>query len=411
MRAKRLRVGGVVLVVAAVLAACGSTGSSSGSSSGSTSSAAASTGNASATASSSAGASLYGATPAIALPHVPGLVETPKTVGGNVSINVGLTKPLTFKKGAKLRIAEFVTYGAVPYFKVAEHGAAAAAARFGYQVTVYNSNASATTEQQQIQAAINSHNYNAFLFIPQDNSVCDLATQTAAAAGILVAVYGTNCGSGSAADNQFWSPGTLNFSGGATGGYDNELAVAQKIVAEYPGKQDAVLINGPTGNDGVTAITDAFKTVTATHPDFHMTYMYNAWDPSGGLADTNAWLTSNPRTTLIVCYSPDGAPGCVAAMQSHGLKPGQIPLYVNTGQASVVTLMKQGWVFATSPQYPGSVAAAAVRSLHDAVNGLPVPRVILNDGNPLTPYTSTTPPYLTWVTPALVKSGQYAAQN
>lgn len=415
----RLATAGLVVVLAGALGACGSSstsGSATSTPASATSSGAAATTSASASSAGSgtsggSGAS-YGATPAIDLAHVAGPVETPQVAGENVSISVGSGKPLTFKKGAQLRIAMFVAYGVTQYFHVAEHGAEVAAARFGYPLTVFDAGTSLGTEQQQIQSAINSHKYNAFLFFPLDLSLCNLATQTAPAAGILVAVYANTCASATAPNSELWSPGTLNYTGGASPDYDDIVAIAQKLVSEFPGPQKVVLIDGPSSNPSVAAVTQAFKQVTASHPEFKVTYAYNAYDPSGGLADINAWLSANQNTTtLIICYSPDAAPGCIAGMQSRGLAPGKIPMYTSSGNPNTVTFMKQGWIFATNPYYSGSAAAGAVRSLHDAVNGLPVPRVILNDGHAIEPYTAKTPPYLTWIPSTLVKSGQYVPES
>lgn len=407
----RLAMAGPAVLAAAALAACGSTSSTSGSATSTPASSSTSTSSSTSSGTSSGAGASYGATAAIDLPHVAGQVETPTTSGGNVAINVGLAKPLTFKKGAQLHIAMFVGYGVTDYFKTAEQGAKAAAARFGYPVTVFDAAGVLGTEQQQVQSAINSHQYNAFLFYPIAASLCKSVTQSAAAAGILVAVYPSTCAAGGVPNDQFWYPGTLNLSGGATSGYDITVATAEKIISEFPGQQQAVLINGPANVPGVVGDTRAFKTVAAQHPDFHLSYVFTDYTASAGLAATTGWLTSHPNTTLILCYSSDVAPGCIAGLQSRGLKPGKMPLFTDSANPPVVNMMKEGWVFGSAAYFPGSAAAAAVRSLHDAVNGLPVPRVILNDGHPAAPYTATTAPYLSWITPALAKSGEYAPEQ
>lgn len=393
---------GLGVAVAVAIAACGSSGGSTTGGSGAT---------AGTTALASSTGYAYGNTPTMNLLHVAGEIMTPKVTGQNVSIDVGTAKQLTFKKGAKLHIAMFVTYGGTQYFNVAEQGAKAAAARFGYSLTVFNADADASTQQQQVQSAINSHQYNAFLFTAVDAALCNQATQAAPAAGILVVTYTAGCAAPSVPDSKLWSPGTLSFTGGATASYGDVYLIAKKLTTEFPGKQDAVLIDGPSVEPAVISDVDAFKKGVASDPDFHLTYMYNAWDPSGGLSDVNAWLSSNPKTTLIVCLSPDALSGCVAGMQQRGLTVGKVPMFTDSGNPTTVSYMKQGWVFATAPYYPGSVAASAVRSLHDAVAGDPVPRVVLNDGHPRESYTLSTPPYLTWVTEKMVKDRQYTPEN
>jgi ABC-type sugar transport system substrate-binding protein len=397
----------VVALVAAAIAVsgCGSSASTT-STAGSATPAAAS-----ATTTPQAASAQFNQTPLLALPHV-GPVVKPSVSGNTVSIDVGNGTPLKFKKGQKLNIALFVQTGAADFFKVAEQGAKSAAAKYGYGITTYDAQFDATTQRAQLQTAIASGKYNAFVFIGVDATLCDLATQTAPSKGILVAVYSNpTCGRDLAPDNRLWVPGTLNYTGALASGHDIDFAWVRRIAKDYPGPQKVVTITGPSAAPSVQSITQAVKAVAAQTPGWKATVLNaTTYDAAGGLKEGQSWFQANPDTTLVIDNSKDVTTGVLAAMQADGVT-GKAKVFVGAGDNDVVNWIKAGKVVSTRPYYPGSAASVAVQSLHDAVAGDSVPRIIINDGHPLTSFNEKTAPYLPYVTASPVKSGAYTPQQ
>jgi ribose transport system substrate-binding protein len=311
------------------------------------------------------------------------------TSAKKVKVNVG---SMNVQLSKKLHIAFFTEGTSNAYLIAGVDGAKAQAKKDGASLTVFDSAFNTTTQQNQIQSAMTSRKYNAFVVMPVTSTQdCHVLSYQAPKAGILVSVILTPlCGRSANAPNNLWQKGTLNFVGGSSD-LASYSAWAADIQSTNPGPQEVGVLVGPQGNVPSILAEQAFQTVTATNPNFKIvgTQMTD-YSSAEGLTYAEDMIQANPGLTILATNYSELTMGAIAGLKATG-KLGTIKLYDYGADPTVLSAIASGEVTMTTPYYPGSAAKACVQALVDAVNGTKVKRVVLNDGAPKPSFQGSDP--------------------
>jgi ribose transport system substrate-binding protein len=251
----------------------------------------------------------------------------------------------------------------------------------GATVTMFDPQFNSKTQLQQMENALASKKYNAWIVDAVDGDlVCNIVTKQAPAANIaVVQVAAPVCGLGKKPSAQdHWAPGTVaivdNLSTDFLVDWYNYMA------KENPGPQKVIVITGPETHPTYFQHTEALKQVQAEHPEFQVVAVA-ATDFSRLKAaqEAQSLLTANPDATLIMGIWSDGTQGILTAVDAAGMT-GKIKVYDRGGSGAIIDAIKKGTVVATTGNYPVGAGTAAVNALNLAFQGKPGPHVILNDG-------------------------------
>ncbi|MDO8212225.1 sugar ABC transporter substrate-binding protein [Conexibacter sp. CPCC 206217] len=294
---------------------------------------------------------------------------------GEVSVDVGTGTPV--KVSGKPRIAFYIFGGGNAYGVAERKGALRAAADYGVDVTLYDGAFDAQKQFNQVQTAINSGRFNAFSLDPVDaNLVCNLASRTAPARGIVVSVFDQPlCGRYAQPTIEgLWQPGTLNF----VAGYFTIQRMhdwLEAIVREFPGPQKVGLITGLAVDSLSKDFDSEVERVKQEHPEFEVAGEQRTdYTTTKGYAAAQTLLQANPDLTLIISDYSDLTVGASKAIEQAG-KSDQVKLADFGGSSAVTRMVQDGSVALTTPTYPYSEATNSIKSLVDAFEGKRVPRV------------------------------------
>ena len=307
-----------------------------------------------------------------------------------VTVDLGDGKSVTIAK--PLKIAFFSVGTSNTYLNAVIAGAQAKADEVGATMDVFDAAFDPTEQSNQIQTAIQSGKYNAFVFQPVSGPAsCTAISEDAPAAGILVSVnIAVACNRGPNVGDDLWQPGTLNYVGGTTS-VTAYTAWAEEIQRTNPGPQKVAFVVGPDLNVPVENAKLAMNAVAEAHPEFELVGIYATdYTSADGLAKTQNALQANPDVTIVATNYSELTKGAIAALESAG-KQGQVKLYDYGADPFVLDGIKNGVVTMTAPYYPYSAGQVSVQALQDAADGKTPIRVILNDGAPKSPLQGDAP--------------------
>lgn len=324
------------VLATAMVAGCGSSGSGSNAGSTSTSSAASSSGS-----------------------------------GSEIKIDVGNGRTLTFPAGTKPKIAVFGSSGDA-YQEVQRQAAENAARKDGVELTYFDSKAESALELSQVQNALQTKKYNAWVFESYTGpAACNLVTKEAPAANIVV-VQSTvpTCAQqeGKPAGEESWAPGTLATIGaGATStAYDAFVQEAKKLLR--PGAKVAVI-------NGIQAVTTTrlLKEAVEKNGIKPIAEVNSNYTTPDALAKTQTMLQAHPEINAIISIYADSTLGAIRAIESAG-KTGQIQTFDVGGSKQSVEEIKAGKQTMSVPYFPATVNETAVNVLVEAFAGKPTKR-------------------------------------
>ncbi|MCW2904966.1 MAG: hypothetical protein JWO67_7231 [Streptosporangiaceae bacterium] len=169
-------------------------------------------------------------------------------------------QPAASVKSVKdLKIAYFSAGSSNQYLQAAIDEAHKFATENGVQLDVFDGQFDAQTQFDQMQTALTSGKYNAFVVEPNDgNLVCNMLTKDAPAAKIMVSVFNLPiCGRASNLGEATWQPGTLTYVGGQT--LDVYQDWMKQLEKAYPNGGKVALISGPDLNANTICFFQAAK--------------------------------------------------------------------------------------------------------------------------------------------------------
>ncbi|GAB2550065.1 sugar ABC transporter substrate-binding protein [Leucobacter ruminantium] len=163
----------------------------------------------------------------------------------------------TVESVSELKVAYFSAGSSNQYLQAAIDEAKAYADEQGFSLDVFDGEFDAQVQFDQMQTALTSGKYNAFAVEPNDgNLVCNLLTQDAPAAGVMVAVFNLPiCGRATNLGEETWEPGTVNYVGGQT--LDVYESWVEQVKEQYPDGAKIALISGPDLNANSIAFFQA----------------------------------------------------------------------------------------------------------------------------------------------------------
>jgi ribose transport system substrate-binding protein len=288
---------------------------------------------------------------------------------------------------ADLKIAYFSAGTSNAYLQAAISAAKSTAGQMGAHLDVFDGQFSAQTQFNQMQTALTSGKYNAFVVEPNDgNLVCNLLTKQAAAKGILVSVFNEPiCGRATNAGDQLWEPGTLTYVGGQTVGSYQQWV--QQVIADNPGGGEVAVITGPDLNANTIVMREAEKALKA-NPKFNVVAEQTTdYTTPKGFAASQTILQAHPTLKIIMSNYSGLTRGVVQAVDGASRK-GSVRIYDFGGDTWALNAMKSGDLRQTVMMLPKQETIDALQALADKVQGKQVPKFIDLTKSPTLPGTA-----------------------
>jgi ribose transport system substrate-binding protein len=299
----------------------------------------------------------------------------------NVSIDVGGGHVIK-TNGKPLKIAFFSLGSSNSFLKAQNERAFATAKALGVSLDIFQSEFDASKQMDQMQIALASKKYNAWIVEPvAGNVACNIATVQAPAANILVEdIDGTLCGRILGEGDELWSPGTLNYVGG------NESVKAwtllwEKAVKDNPGPQTVGIMVGPALN----SITKAFaKAQIDTAPKNWkiIAPVYTNYSVPDAEEKAQPLVQAHPDMTILMSAYTNITKGAVAALRGTN-RLGKVKIYEGGGTVTGLGYVKDGITQAMLARYSQTPIEYAIRAVADAWAGKTIPHYTGDDGHAL----------------------------
>lgn len=282
---------------------------------------------------------------------------------------------------APVRIALFHTVLGNTYTKAVSDGVEDAAARLGGTVDIFGSDPpfDATSQSNQIQDAIISGNYDAFVIYAVDGNAVVPDVEDAIAAGIKVVAIDVVIGP----DARTYEPydGIVSYIGRT--GIDHGTFLGQMMVRACEQVEDTPCEIGYL--NGVQALTidqdrvEAIEAVLADHPDIEIVANQEAFYlQDTGYEVAQNMLQANPGIDVFATSGDQMMLGAEQAVIDAGLE-GQVLLIGNgTGERGYEAISEGRW-FADYADIPYTMGQLAGEIAIKAVRGEDVPSSVKND--------------------------------
>jgi ribose transport system substrate-binding protein len=275
------------------------------------------------------------------------------------------------KKAADLKIAYFSAGTSNSYLQASIDEAKKTAGKLGAHLDVFDGEFNAQTQFDQLQNALTSRKYNAFVVEPNDgNLVCDILTKQAPEKQVLVSVFNLPiCGRATNAGVQTYEPGTVSYVGGQTlDVYDKWV---QSVIAAHPKGANVALISGPDLNANTLCFFKAaeafakapgFKVVAKQTTDYTTPKAFNA---------AQTIVQANPKLDVIMSNFSGMTRGVVEAV---GNRPVQI--YDFGGDQWALKQIAGGKLTSSVMMLPRMETREAINAVASYVEGKQVPKFI-----------------------------------
>jgi ribose transport system substrate-binding protein len=312
--------------------------------------------------------------------------------GRNVDLGNGQSARIATDR--PLKIAMFSEGANNSAMQASIEGARKAAAELGWQIDVFDGKFDAVTQVNQLQSALTRGYDGWVLKAVEGNSVCDIATRQAPAAGILVVTAVLPiCGRASNEGEELWAPGTLAYIGGSETP-SAFFRVLERMAHENPGPQVLGVITGPELNPITKNHEAALKMLRTKYPNIVVKAVART-DYSTPVAMERAgpMVQANPDITLYYDAFSNLSKGLVPVLEQTG-RLDKAKVYDNGATAWAVEALKAGKIKLTSANRLKSNAYNAVMTIEKAKRGERVPHVLGDLGAPLVEGQPPTDPFL-----------------
>jgi ribose transport system substrate-binding protein len=300
-----------------------------------------------------------------------------------VNVDVGNDMKVAVDPSQPLKIAMFMPALNTSYLQANIKGAQDEAAKVGATVNIFDAKFDPMNQLNQMQNAIQTKQYNAFLVFPLAGQViCKVATEDAPKAGILVSAYHFSfCNTAFEADDKQWAPGTLQYVGGSSS-YPVFLQYLTQIMKTNPGPQKVGILTGLELADDTLRIKRAVEDLKAKFPEFQVVdNQHTDYTIPDAQKRAQNMIQSHPDIGIIITTYSNITRAAVNALEQAG-KLGSIKIYDFGGTSWSKKAIETGQVVATVPFYAYTSTVVAVSNLALAHQGKEVPHYIPNDGGP-----------------------------
>ena len=270
----------------------------------------------------------------------------------------------------ELKVAYFSAGSSNQYLQAAIDEAKTYADEQGFDLDVFDGEFDAQVQFDQMQTALTSGKYNAFAVEPNDgNLVCNLLTQDAPAAGVMVAVFNLPiCGRAENLGEETWEPGTVNYVGGQTA--DVYQQWVEQVKEDYPDGAKIALLSGPDLNANSIVFFEAAKAfddgpwevVAQQSTDYTTAQAFQA---------AQTFMQANPDLDIVMSNFSGMTRGVVQATAGS-----DVAVYDFGGDEWALENVKAGELASSIIMLPRQETKYALQGFVDLVNGEETPKFV-----------------------------------
>jgi len=270
-----------------------------------------------------------------------------------------------------LKVAAFLAATDNSYLQVNIQALKDVADDNGFTMDIFTAEWDAQKMYNQVQTALTSGKYNAFIVSALDsNLLCKISAEEAPAAGIVVVAENAPlCGRDTNAGEDTWEPGTLSFIGGQT--LDVYQAWVEQVKKDYPDGAKIALIEGPQlaanaknfDSAADEGFTGEWEVVARQYTDYTTNAAFQA---------TQTILQANPDIDVIMSNYAGMSQGVVQAVDGNP----DVAVYDFGGDEWALSSVKNGKLKSTIMMLPYQETYLSGQVLVDLVNGEDVPKFI-----------------------------------
>ncbi|MGY2286389.1 substrate-binding domain-containing protein [Pseudomonas gingeri] len=198
------------------------------------------------------------------------------------------------------------------------------------QITVFDGNYDALTQNNQIETMVTQH-YDAIIFVPIDTKAGVATVARAQESDVPVIASNTKVASANVP-----YIGNDDIEGGRL--------QAQAMVDKLKGKGNVVIIQGPIGQSAQIDRQKGEVEVLLKNPGIKVIEMKTAnWSRAEALSLTEDWLNAHPNGGIsgIIAQNDDMALGALQAVKSRGLSPNDVPITAIDGMPDAIQAAKK----------------------------------------------------------------------
>ncbi|GAA4557017.1 sugar ABC transporter substrate-binding protein [Pseudonocardia xishanensis] len=269
---------------------------------------------------------------------------------------------------ADLRIAFFTTSGN-DYVAAGITSAEETARELGVSLDVFDNGFDTGRQIDQVQTALASGKYNAFVVEPLDGRLlCGPIRDQALAQGILVSVTnGPLCGRDAENGDGTREPGTITYVGGQTPAFWEQWLAA--MTAAHPDGATIGLVAGP---DIMANTTNFYAAADELDPAKYRVVARTATDYTTAQAfqATQSMLAANPEIDVVMSAYSGMTQGVLEAL---GIRAGSVSVYDVGASGWATQAVRDGRLAMTAALLPASEARYGITAIVDTVEGRPVP--------------------------------------
>ncbi|MEO9324824.1 sugar ABC transporter substrate-binding protein [Nocardioides sp. C4-1] len=285
-----------------------------------------------------------------------------------------------------LKIAYFSAGTSNSYLQAAIEEAEKTADEIGADLDVFDGAFDAQVQFDQMQQALTSGKYNAFVVEPNDgNLVCDILTTEAPKKKVLVSVFNLPiCGRATNLGDETHQPGTITYVGGQT--LDVYDAWVQDVIDSHPDGAKIALVSGPDLNANTIcffkaaeafAKVDGFEVVAQQTTDYTTPKAFDA---------AQTILQANPDLDVLMSNFSGMTRGVVEAVGGK-----DVEIYDFGGDEWALQNVADGNLTSSVMMLPRAETREAIQAVADYVSGETPPTFINlaeSDELPGTPFAT-----------------------
>ena len=291
-----------------------------------------------------------------------GVVVLALVVGAVIASSVSASSSHATAKPLSGKTIAYVQTASYDYYIYGTKGAQLAVKQLGGKTKVYNSNGDPQKELANVQDAI-TQKVDGIVLFPLSLASEKSALRLAEKAKIPVAVlYGYNPALAKKA---------VSFQQVDLGKYGKAIGVtARKLLPSGP----LAIITGLKGRGDAEAYAAGFRAGFADNSRI-VDELDGKWSRQEALKAAQDIITKHPDLKGLFVENEDMAAGAISGL---GSKAGQVKVFAMNGSPAGLVLLKKKKIAATVGLSPSAEAAMAIKSLSNAIAGVPGGRKLCN---------------------------------
>ncbi len=285
-----------------------------------------------------------------------------------------------------LKIAYFSAGTSNSYLQASIDEAGKVADEIGADLDVFDGEFNAQTQFDQMQQALTSGKYNAFVVEPNDgNLVCDILTKEAPDKDVLVSVFNLPiCGRATNLGEDTYQPGTVTYVGGQT--LDVYQAWVEDVIDTHPDGAKIGLISGPDLNANTICFLEAAKAFDAADGFEVVAQQATDYTTPKAFDAAQTMVQANPDMDVVMSNFSGMTRGVVEAIGSK-----DVEIYDFGGDEWALGQVEGGELAGSVMMLPRQETREAIEAVADYVDGedvAPFINLTESDSLPGTPFAA-----------------------